>query len=154
MRRETEAGPRGLRGVWSLFAEDQTCVLAPSPPLPRASKTPLHIRLGVWATSPGRGDPLPTLGVLGGRVQEEPHQAPPSLHSQTPPRLPFPALTQAPPPHSYWLRQPDTPTGQKGRQCGEAPPPNDHWPLTPRPGRRACREAPVPTREPAGLVLL
>ena len=68
-------------------------------------------------------------------MQEEPHQAPPSLHSRTPPRPPFPALTQAPPPHSYWLRHPDTPTDLKGRPWGSSS-------KTPRPGCRGPRSIP------------
>ena len=92
--------PRGRRGKWNLLALDQTRL---SPPLTRASGAFLQSCLRVWITGPGCSDPFPPWEP-GGRVQEEPHQTPPLLHSRTPRPSPFPAPIQARPPHSHWLR--------------------------------------------------
>ena len=150
MRRKTEAGPGGS-GASGAFLLKTRPVFWPGPRLcPVRPRPPSTFVSESGPLARDSETPSPPWEYCGGRVQEEPHQAPPSLHSRTPRRPPFPALTQAPPPHPYWLRHPDTPTSPKGRPFGEAPPPSAHWPFTPHPGWRACREAPGPTRGAGG----
>ena len=72
--------------------------------------------------SPDAKTPFPPW-ELGGRAQEEPHEAPPPLHSRTPPRPPFPAPIQAPRPHSHWLRHPDHAHGPEGADQRRSPAP-------------------------------